>query len=153
MSAITRPADAPPAGMDSYRKRIRDALSTFGDDAAQSWEADGHVPREAVAELARRKVFHERWEPGAEKGLPYLLALSQETSRLSGGLALATMGHSEMFTGAAPVEPPQPPPGHVPPASSPRRAQDLPGNIPHRVNPPMASTRLFGRISVQFLLI
>jgi alkylation response protein AidB-like acyl-CoA dehydrogenase len=88
------------AEMSSFRGRIRDALNTFDDGAAESWEADGHIPREAVAELARWKIFQERWEPGAEQGLPYLIALSQETARLSAGLALAVMGHNEMFIGA-----------------------------------------------------
>jgi alkylation response protein AidB-like acyl-CoA dehydrogenase len=84
---------------DGFRRRVRDALDAFGDDAMASWENRGHIPRGAVAELARRGIFRERWEHGAEGGLPCLIAISEETSRRSSGLAVVTMGHSEMFIG------------------------------------------------------
>jgi alkylation response protein AidB-like acyl-CoA dehydrogenase len=91
-----------PADMDDdeYRLRVRDALGAFTAGTVASWEESGHLPRGAVAELARRGVFRERWEHGAEHGLPFLVAYSQETCRHSSGLALAAMGHSEMFIGA-----------------------------------------------------
>jgi len=84
---------------DGFRRRVREALDAFDDDAMASWEDRGHVPKEALAELARRGVFRERWERGAEGGLSYLVTLSQETSRRSSGLAVVAMGHSEMFIG------------------------------------------------------
>jgi alkylation response protein AidB-like acyl-CoA dehydrogenase len=84
---------------DRFRRRVREALDVFDDDAVASWEDRGHVPREALAELASRGIFRERWEQGAEGGLPCLIALSEETSRRSSGLAVAAMGHSEMFIG------------------------------------------------------
>jgi alkylation response protein AidB-like acyl-CoA dehydrogenase len=82
-----------------FRGRAREALGAFGDETVASWEEHGHVPRDAVAELARRGVFRERWAPGAERGLPDLVTLSQEAARCSSGLAVAVMGHSEMFIG------------------------------------------------------
>jgi alkylation response protein AidB-like acyl-CoA dehydrogenase len=88
------------AEVDEFRMRVREALSVFDEECVASWEAGGHIPRESAAELARRGIFRERWEHGAERGLPYLIALSQETARHSSGLALVAMGHSEMFIGA-----------------------------------------------------
>jgi|HubBroStandDraft_1064217.scaffolds.fasta_scaffold05432_6 alkylation response protein AidB-like acyl-CoA dehydrogenase len=82
-----------------FRQRIRELLDGFDDDTLAWWEASGHVPREAVAALAGGGIFSERWEHGAERGLPYLIALSEEISRRNGGLAIAAMGHSEMFIG------------------------------------------------------
>jgi len=93
-----------PAGRDGpddeFRARVRDALSGFTAGDVASWEQAGHLPMTAVTELARLGIFRARWEPGAEGGLPRLITLSQETSQLSGGLAVAVMGHSEMFVGA-----------------------------------------------------
>lgn len=88
------------AGVDGFRLRVREALSVFDEDSVVSWEKDGHIPRESIAELACRGVFRERWNDGAERGLPYLVALSEEACKRSSGLALAAMGHSEMFIGA-----------------------------------------------------
>jgi alkylation response protein AidB-like acyl-CoA dehydrogenase len=85
--------------LDGFRTRLRDALSAFDDDSVASWEDRGHVPREVVAELAGRGIFRDRWKLGAERGLPYLIVFSQEASRRSNGLAVAAMGHSEMFIG------------------------------------------------------
>jgi alkylation response protein AidB-like acyl-CoA dehydrogenase len=87
-------------GVDEFRDRVREALDVFGADAAGRWERDGHLPREAITALARHGVFRARWEPGAEGGLPLLIALSQEASRRCSGLALAAMGHCEVFIGA-----------------------------------------------------
>jgi alkylation response protein AidB-like acyl-CoA dehydrogenase len=83
-----------------FRLRARAALDAFTPDTMRSWEESGHLPPESVAELARRGIFRERWRPGAERGVSYLIALSQETCQRSSALALAIMGHSEMFIGA-----------------------------------------------------
>jgi alkylation response protein AidB-like acyl-CoA dehydrogenase len=91
---------APGTGQQEYRDQVRDALSAFDEDTVLSWDERGHLPGEVIAELASRAIFKERWKPGAERGLPHLVALSEETARLSTGLAIAVMGHSEMFTGA-----------------------------------------------------
>jgi alkylation response protein AidB-like acyl-CoA dehydrogenase len=85
---------------DEFRVRVRDALDGFTVAEVASWEQARHMPMTAVAELARHGIFRARWEPGAEGGLPLLVTLSQETCQLSSGLALAVMGHSEMFVGA-----------------------------------------------------
>ncbi len=87
------------ADLAGFRQRIRDVLDDYDGDTLASWEASGHVPREAIARLARGGIFRERWDPGAERGLPYLIVMSQETSSRNGGLAIAAMGHSEMFIG------------------------------------------------------
>ena len=85
---------------DGFRARVRDTLNGFTVGDVASWEQARHLPMTAVAEFARRGIFRARWEPGAEGGLPLLITLSQETSQVSGGLAVAVMGHSEMFVGA-----------------------------------------------------
>lgn len=87
-------------GVDGFRGRVRAALGSFDEAELASWAAHGHIGADALAELARRGIFRERWAPGAERGLPYLIALSQEAVTRSSGLALAAMGHSEMFIGA-----------------------------------------------------
>jgi alkylation response protein AidB-like acyl-CoA dehydrogenase len=101
---VTFPPDSgPPAaasGVDGFRGRVRDAIGTFDADDLAAWEESGHLPAEPITELARRGIFRERWAPGAERGLPYLIAMSEETVTRSSGLALAAMGHSEMFIGA-----------------------------------------------------
>ncbi|WP_433337819.1 acyl-CoA dehydrogenase family protein [Spirillospora sp. CA-294931] len=86
--------------VDAFRLRVCEALSVHGEETVASWETRGHVPREAVAGLARRGIFRDRWREGAERGLPLLTVLSEETARISSGLALAVMGHCEMFVGA-----------------------------------------------------
>jgi alkylation response protein AidB-like acyl-CoA dehydrogenase len=85
---------------DEFRDRVRDALDGFTVDEVASWERARHLPMTAVAELAQHGIFRARWEPGAEGGLPLLVTMSQETCQLSSGLALAAMGHCEMFIGA-----------------------------------------------------
>jgi alkylation response protein AidB-like acyl-CoA dehydrogenase len=85
---------------DEFRVRVRDALDGFTAGEVASWEQARHLPMKAVTELARHGIFHARWTPGGEGGLPLLVTLSQETCQLSSGLALAVMGHSEMFIGA-----------------------------------------------------
>jgi acyl-ACP dehydrogenase len=88
------------AGPVDFRQRLRSTLGAYDEGTLASWEISGHVPREVITGLAQASVFRERWSPGAERGLPYLIALSEEASRRSSGLAVAVMGHSEMFIGS-----------------------------------------------------
>jgi alkylation response protein AidB-like acyl-CoA dehydrogenase len=101
---MTQPASPSPLaeapGDELFRHRVRDALSLFGVDVLAQWERDGHIPRDAITELGRRGLFRERWAEGAKQGLPRLIAMSQEVCGRSSGLAMAMMGHSEIFTGA-----------------------------------------------------
>jgi alkylation response protein AidB-like acyl-CoA dehydrogenase len=83
-----------------YQDLLRRACAAFPDGAAQQWEAERHIPRAALSALAAGGVFRARWEPGAIAGLPHAVAMSQELSRYSSGLAVAAMGHSEIFIGA-----------------------------------------------------
>lgn len=85
---------------DEFRARVRGVLDGFTASEVASWEQSRHLPMTAVATIARHGIFRVRWEPGAEGGLSMLVALSQEACQLSSGLALAVMGHSEMFIGA-----------------------------------------------------
>lgn len=85
---------------DVYRAEVSKVLSSFGEDAFALWEREGHTPREAPAALGGAGLFRHRWEDGAEGGLPRLVAMCQEICRVSGGLALVAMGHSEIFIGA-----------------------------------------------------
>jgi alkylation response protein AidB-like acyl-CoA dehydrogenase len=85
---------------DPFRVRVRDVLDGFTAGEVASWAQARHLPMTAVAAIARHGIFRARWEPGAEGGLSMLVALSQEACQLSSGLALAVMGHSEMFIGA-----------------------------------------------------
>jgi alkylation response protein AidB-like acyl-CoA dehydrogenase len=97
------PAQRPAAGAREaagFRQRVNDALGVFGAGSLASWEENGHIPAAPFAELGHRGIFRERWAEGAERGLPLLVALSQELCQRSSGLALAVMGHSEMFIGA-----------------------------------------------------
>jgi alkylation response protein AidB-like acyl-CoA dehydrogenase len=96
---VTRAA-AGDAEADGFHLRVRAALGALDAGALTRWESDGHVPIEPVVELGRQGIFRERWEQGAEGGLSYLIALSEEACSRSSGLALAVMGHSEMFIGA-----------------------------------------------------
>lgn len=83
-----------------YRELVRRACAPFREGPAQQWETERHIPRAALRTLAVGEVFHARWEPGPIRGLPYLVAMSEELFRCSSGLALAAMGHSEIFIGA-----------------------------------------------------
>jgi alkylation response protein AidB-like acyl-CoA dehydrogenase len=87
-------------GCAAYRDRVRAALRGLQEQAVDGWETDGHLPREAFAALADHGVFRDRWRDGAEGGLPYLVAMAEETARVSSGVALAAMAHSEVFIGA-----------------------------------------------------
>ena len=79
---------------------FRLALAEFGAAATAHWEKDNRIPPAAIAALGKARVFRDRWQHGAESGLPYLLVYSEEIFRCSSGLAISAMGHSEMFTGA-----------------------------------------------------
>jgi alkylation response protein AidB-like acyl-CoA dehydrogenase len=100
----TQAARGGQAGWDDraaeFRLRVRDVLNEFTAAEVSSWDQAGHLPRTTVAGLARHGIFRARWEPGAEGGLSLLVALSQEACQLNSGLALAVMGHSEMFIGS-----------------------------------------------------
>jgi alkylation response protein AidB-like acyl-CoA dehydrogenase len=99
-TAPARPRPLAAGAVGDFRRRVRDALGAFDAAAVASWERDGHIPREPIAVLARRGIFRERWAAGAQRGLALLVTLSQEAGRRSSGLAVAVMGHSEMFIGA-----------------------------------------------------
>lgn len=86
--------------MTCFRDRVQDAVGCFDAGTLASWEEDGHIPRDPVAEFGRLGIFRERWAAGAARGVPLLVTLSQEVCRRSSGLALVVMGHSEMFIGA-----------------------------------------------------
>ncbi|SCL14742.1 citronellyl-CoA dehydrogenase [Micromonospora nigra] len=83
-----------------YRALVRTAISGIDRDRRRSWERAGHLPRTIITELATHGVFRERWAPGATGGLPRLVAMAEELSGCDSGLALAAMGHSEVFIGA-----------------------------------------------------
>lgn len=98
MTRTAPPSQAP--GDELFRHQVRDALSVFNVDVAAQWESDRRIPRDAITELGRHGLFRERWAEGAVQGLPRLIAMSQEVSGRSSGLAVAMMGHSEIFIGA-----------------------------------------------------
>ena len=83
-----------------FRARVRGTLESFDAATLASWEADRHVPRQAVTELAEQGLFRTRWALGAHGGAEYMTVLIAELFLRSSGLALAAMGHSEIFIGA-----------------------------------------------------
>lgn len=100
-ASLARAPDEPGVPAPSgYRELVRRACESFHDGAARQWEAERHIPRAALRTLAAGGVFLARWEPGAIGGLPCVVAMSEELFRCSSGLALAAMGHSEIFIGA-----------------------------------------------------
>ncbi|SCG54300.1 acyl-CoA dehydrogenase family protein [Micromonospora halophytica] len=82
-----------------YRDSVRAALTAIGPDP-RDWAVAGHLPREVFPTLAEHGVFRDRWLPGAAPGVPRLIAMAEELSEFDSGLALAAMGHSEVFIGA-----------------------------------------------------
>ncbi len=82
-----------------YRSRVRAAVADLGADRGRAWELAAHLPRSVITDLAAHGVFRERWAPGAIGGLPHLVAMAEELSEVNSGLALAAMGHSEVFIG------------------------------------------------------
>lgn len=93
-------ADALGDEHEDLRKRLRTALLPWDDEAMEFWEVAGHLPAGAFAALGRAGVFRERWASGAVFGLPYTVVMAEELAARSAGLALATMTHCEVFTGA-----------------------------------------------------
>jgi alkylation response protein AidB-like acyl-CoA dehydrogenase len=79
---------------------LREALDDFDTGVIDEWERDGHVHRTLFEALGAAGCFEERWEQGRVDGLPYAVVLAEETSRISGGVALAVSLHSEIFLGA-----------------------------------------------------
>ena len=57
---------------DEFRARVQDALGGFTAGEVASWEQARHLPKTAVAELAKPGIFRARWEPGGNPmpGLP-----------------------------------------------------------------------------------
>ena len=97
---VTRRPEAGRAEVSAVRAAVRAALSGVDDAEVDRWERDGHLPRAVLAGLGEADVFRRRWAAGAEEGLPLLAAVSEETSAVCSGLALAVLGHCEIFTGA-----------------------------------------------------
>lgn len=91
---------AGPGEVSAVRAAVGSALSDVDEAEVDRWEAAGHLPRTALVGLAEAGVFHRRWAAGAEEGLPLLAAISEETGAVCSGLALAVLGHCEVFTGA-----------------------------------------------------
>lgn len=100
-----RPEPLAPSHLDAedepeLRKAVRYALSDVDAATVDGWEAAGHLPRSALVALAEAGVFRRRWAVGADEGLGALVAISEETSAVCSGLALAVLGHCEVFAGA-----------------------------------------------------
>jgi alkylation response protein AidB-like acyl-CoA dehydrogenase len=94
---MTAPSLLP--GLEQYRRRVCAVLAPYHDEAG-AWERDRHLPVAVLRRLAEQGVFRDRWRLGAEGGLGHLVVLAEETTRVSSGLALAAVGHCEVFTGA-----------------------------------------------------
>jgi alkylation response protein AidB-like acyl-CoA dehydrogenase len=88
------------AELEAFRDSVRNAVKRFDTPITEAWETVRHVPRDAVADLAAHGLFRERWAPGAYAGLGHMTVLVEELFRCNGGLALASMGHCEVFIGA-----------------------------------------------------
>jgi alkylation response protein AidB-like acyl-CoA dehydrogenase len=84
---------------EDFRQRVRDVLAAFGPRDVESWEADGHIPRELIGALGAAGVFRTRWEAGRTGGLPHALVLAEEIVALSGGAGVAVTLHCEVFVG------------------------------------------------------
>ena len=88
------------AGATEYRDLVGRAAGAFDTATMASWHAARHVPASAIAALGATGVFEARWEPGAYGGTGRLVELVNELQRHDCGLALAAIGHSEIFIGA-----------------------------------------------------
>ncbi len=97
MTSLTAAATADETG---YRELVRQAADTFDASTTASWHAVRHVPASAMAAMGAAGVFEARWEPGAYGGIGRLAELVTELQRRDSGLALAAIGHSEIFIGA-----------------------------------------------------
>jgi alkylation response protein AidB-like acyl-CoA dehydrogenase len=89
----------PESALAGYRARVRTALEPFLGQT-DTWEREGHLPRELFAALGEAGAFRERWEAGAVGGLPFTRALTDEIAPYNGGAALALSIHSEVFAQA-----------------------------------------------------
>jgi alkylation response protein AidB-like acyl-CoA dehydrogenase len=85
---------------EAYRGQLGDALKAFDRDVVCGWDEAGHVPATALAHLGAAGVFRDRWQDGAEQGADLVVAMAEQTSTVSAGLALAVMAQSEVFCGA-----------------------------------------------------
>lgn len=97
---VPRRSAVGPGDVSAVRAAVRAALSDVDEAEVNRWEEDGHLPQAALTRLAEADVFRCRWAAGADGGLPLLAAISEETSAVCSGLALAVVGHCEIFTGA-----------------------------------------------------
>jgi alkylation response protein AidB-like acyl-CoA dehydrogenase len=84
----------------AYRELVRQAVGTFDTAATAGWHAARHVPAAAIAAIGAVGVFEARWERGVYSGTSRLVELVEELQRCDTGLALAAIGHSEIFIGA-----------------------------------------------------
>ncbi|MGA8113819.1 MAG: acyl-CoA dehydrogenase family protein [Actinocatenispora sp.] len=84
----------------TFGKRLATALEQFPEPTVREWERTGHIPRTAVAKLADQGIFTDRWAPGQAQGADLVVQIATATAQVSSGLALATMGHCEVFCGA-----------------------------------------------------
>ncbi len=83
-----------------FRTLLAESLSGFDEDTVGGWEQSGHLPASALAQLGADGVFRERWIPGAAEGAHLVSEMATATAEVSSGLALAAMGHCEVFCGA-----------------------------------------------------
>jgi alkylation response protein AidB-like acyl-CoA dehydrogenase len=100
MSAHPTADDPPGPAAAGFREALRRGLAALGPDAARGWARSGHLPGHVIADLGRPGIFRDRWADGAAEGAALVVAMAQETAAVSSGLALAVMGHCEVFCGA-----------------------------------------------------
>ena len=84
---------------EEYREQLRAVMSVWTEAEVASWASRG-LPSDAIRTLAEGGAFRSRWSAGDERGLPYLIVLSEEAGLVSSGLSLAAMAHSEILIGA-----------------------------------------------------
>ena len=84
--------------VSSYRSSVNCLVRDWAPRAAE-WERDRSLPREVFSELADAGLFRRRWEHGVRPGFRLAVAMAEELSEVSAGLALAVSLHSEVFTG------------------------------------------------------
>lgn len=75
------------------------ALDGITPEEVRRWEDERHLPPAVLRRLAEHGVFRRRWAEGAEGGLPHLVTMARRCTEVCSGLAIAAMGHSEVFTG------------------------------------------------------
>jgi alkylation response protein AidB-like acyl-CoA dehydrogenase len=97
--ASASPVAALFADAESYRGRVRETVSGWG-DAPERWERERSLPSELFTQLGTEGLFRERWSSGVGPGLTRGLVLVEEVARVSSGAALGVMTHVEVFLGA-----------------------------------------------------